>query len=489
MNDAKIYEVLKQRFGYEHFRDGQLATIKALLAGKNTLAILPTGGGKSLLYQLPAYLLPGPVLVVSPLISLMQDQVDRLHRNGEKRVLMLSGGGQDRRQQLSQLSQAKFIFASPELLANPEVVRALQRTKLSLLTIDEAHCISQWGPDFRPEYLLLKQLRHELDDPVTLLLTATATPRVRHDILTKVGLSAEQVVTIVRSVNRPNIFLAASELASSDEKQTTLLKLVTTLPGAGIAYFASRRLATQMAEWLRENSTLAVAAYHAGMPSAERFRIQQQFMDNQLQLICATSAFGMGIDKDDIRFVIHYHLPTSLENYVQEIGRAGRDGQQSAAVLLYAPGDEQLARQLTTTELPPAGLYQKVQQGQADRRVLGPDYELFDFYIRHHYSISQLRESFGKRQSQVAWQLHQMQKYASLTSCRRQFILAYFGESTVEQTDCCDIDEPGWLSKPLLPPRKTTVVPKKNERWDTQLQRLLNLDKESNFHFSNLDKQ
>lgn len=480
MDDAQIYNALKRHFGYHAFRDGQLATIKAVLAGQNTLAVLPTGGGKSLLYQLPAYLLPGAVLVVSPLISLMQDQIDRLHRSGEKRVVMLSGQGgqQDRWQLLGQLKWAKFIFASPEILANSQVIKALQGTNISLLTIDEAHCISQWGPDFRPEYLLLKQLRHELGDPVTLLLTATATPRVRQDILTKVGLANEQVVKVTRSVNRPNIFLAASELATPDEKQAVLLKLVTTLPGAGIIYFASRRLATQMAAWLRDNSPLAVAAYHAGMSASERFRVQQQFMSTHLQLICATSAFGMGIDKDDIRFVIHYHLPTSLENYVQEIGRAGRDGQQSVAILLYSPGDEQLARQLTSIELPPEKLYEQVQAGKLTSQALGPNHELFDFYIRHQYSIGQLQKEFAQRQSRVRWQLRQMQNYVNLTTCRRRFILSYFGEQMTKQENCCDNDDHGWLEKPLLPKRKIKPAKVSTDKWEVQLRRLLNLGKE-----------
>lgn len=477
MDETRLYTALKKYFGFTKFRDGQLATVKALLTGHNTLAVLPTGGGKSLLYQLPAYLLPGAVLVVSPLISLMQDQVDRLHRNGEKRVLMLSGRGQGPawQLQLRRLAGAKFIFASPELLANPAVIRALQAIQLSLLTIDEAHCISQWGPDFRPEYLLLKQLRQQLGTPLTLLLTATATPQVRQDILAKVGLAANEVTVIRRSVNRPNLFLAVQELANDGDKRAALLKLVTCLPGAGIIYFASRRLATDMAEWLRENSSLKVAAYHAGMSPADRFRVQQQFMDEQLQLVCATSAFGMGIDKANIRFVIHYHLPTNLEGYVQEIGRAGRDGKQSVAVMLYCPGDEQLARQLTQVDLPSAEQFNRVQAGKLPVQALGENYELFGFYCQHHYRYAQLKNIFKQRRRQADWQLQQVQAYLTLTTCRRQFILDYFGESAVEQTPCCDIDEPTWLTAPLLPLRQVVEEVSAPVHWDKQLRNLLNL--------------
>lgn len=475
MNRERIYQALHQHFGYQEFRDGQLETIEAVLAGHDTMAILPTGGGKSLLYQLPAYLRPGIVLVVSPLISLMQDQVDRLHRRGEKRVLLLSG--QDRRareRQLGQLNRVKFVFASPEILANPAVVAGLRRCRVAMLTIDEAHCISQWGPDFRPEYLLLRRLREDLGTPPVLLLTATATPRVQTDILAKLGL-ADGVTVIRRSVNRANIFLAVEELASPDEKAVRLLQLVESLSGAGIIYFASRRLATATADWLRSQSDLAVAAYHAGMPVADRFRVQQQFMNSDLQLICATSAFGMGVDKDDIRFIIHYHQPTNLTDYVQEIGRAGRDGQQSVAVVLTCPGDELLARRLATVDLPPAALLEKVQQGELPPAALGADHELFAFYIDQHYTPSQIIAAFKKRHRQTNRQLEQVQKYLGLTSCRRAFLLDYFGERAVNQDRCCDREDPAWLSEGLLPPRQQLASPAVNTDWDKQLRTLLNL--------------
>ena len=476
MNRDRLYQALQQHFGYQEFRDGQLATIEAILAGQDTMAILPTGGGKSLLYQLPAYLRPGIVLIVSPLISLMQDQVDRLHRRGEKRVLLLSG--QDRRtrdQQLSQLARAKFVFASPEILANSAVAACLRRANVAMLTIDEAHCISQWGPDFRPEYLLLRRFREELGTPPTLLLTATATPRVQADIIAKMGLLADEVTVIRRSVNRANIFLAAEELASPDEKATRLLQLVKELSGAGIIYFASRRLATATADWLQKQSGLAVAAYHAGMPAADRFRVQQQFMADDLQLICATSAFGMGVDKDDIRFIIHYHQPTNLADYVQEIGRAGRDGRQSVAVLLTCPGDDLLARQLTTVDLPPLGLLEKVRAGQLPPAALGRNHELFTFYFRQHYTADQIVAAFKKRHRQTNRQLAQVQKYLRLTSCRRAFLLNYFGEQVVEQDRCCDSEVPDWRSQSLLPPRQQQARQTVNDNWDQHLRTLLNL--------------
>lgn len=479
MDEQKIYQELRHRFGFAKFRDGQLATIKAIMAGHNTLAVLPTGGGKSLLYQLPGYLMAGTVLIVSPLISLMQDQVDRLHRRDEKGAVMLTGQiyGADRQRLLQNLANYKFIFASPEFLTNKEVVAALQQVQISLLTIDEAHCISQWGPDFRPEYLMLKQLRQFLRYPVTLMLTATATKAVRCDIIKKVGLTDDQVVEVQRSVNRPNIFLAVDQCQNGEEKRAQLLKMINQLGGAGIIYFSSRRLADEMTRWLNTQTKIEVATYHAGMSSADRFRIQQQFMSDQVKLICATSAFGMGIDKENIRFVIHYHIPDSLENYVQEIGRAGRDGKQSVAVILYTPGDEQLPRQLLTVDLPPADLMQAVQRGKVDERTLGPDYRLFSFYLKHHFTPDQVKRAFTRRKKRRLAQLQMMTNYVQSSECRRDFILRYFDEPTITQKRCCDHELADWLAAGILP-KQIYASPKLSSfDWHSRLASLLNLVK------------
>ncbi len=472
----QIYQVLHTRFGYQQFRSGQLETIESLLAGQDTLAILPTGAGKSLLYQLPAYLLPRGVVIVSPLISLMQDQVNRLRQQGERWVIMLTGQlqGRDRRMVLQSLNRYRFIFASPEILANSQILRALQRISPSLLVVDEAHCISQWGPDFRPEYLLLKQLRHQLGDLPTLMLTATATPRVRRDILAKLGLDSNHVHQVIRSVNRPNIFLAVQRVSDPLAKQAALRRLVTTLPGPGIIYFASRKLASQYATWLQEKTGLAVAPYHAGMTSLERFNVQQQFMANQLQLICATSAFGMGVDKNDLRYIIHYHLPANLANYMQEIGRAGRDGRQSVAVLLYAPGDEGLQSQLTAIDLPSEKLLCQVQRGQLKANVLGSQQELFTFYLRHGYQPHQILKAFHRRRYRLAFNLQKMLDYVTLKSCRRRYLLNYFGEEwTGPQKQCCDYDQPNWLADlklPIMPKSSAPRLP----NWKGRLDQLFN---------------
>ena len=455
-NKQEILDVLQNYFGFDDFRPGQEETINALLEGKDTLSILPTGAGKSLLYQLPAYLLSGTILIVSPLISLMQDQVDRLHRQGEKRVIMLSGQlvGKERASVLRNLKSFKFIFTSPEMLDNQQVLTALKKNKIALMVIDEAHCISQWGPDFRPEYLLLKEVRQQLGSPTTLLLTATATPRIRQDILKKMGMAT--AYQVIKSVDRPNIFLAVKSIATQKEKDGELLKLVQKFTGPGIIYFASRKLASQMAEWLENQTDLNVAAYHAGVAPIERFRIQNQFMNNELQVICATSAFGMGIDKNDIRYVIHYHLPSNLENYLQEIGRAGRDGKQSLAVLLYANGDEMIQRQLTSVDVPPVTVLEQIKN-------------------EHSFTPQQIITMFERRKIQTEKEWQEMVAYIKENGCKREYLLTYFGEQFDGSNEfCCDYELSDWATKLILPVSQPLSENNK-VGWEDRLKALLNI--------------
>ena len=474
-NKQEILNVLQNHFGFDHFRPGQEETIYALLKGKDTLSILPTGAGKSLLYQLPAYLLAGVVLIVSPLISLMQDQVDRLHRQGEKRVIMLSGQlvGKERASVLRNLKSFKFVFTSPEMLDNRQVLTALKKNKIALMVIDEAHCISQWGPDFRPEYLLLKEVRQQLGSPTTLMLTATATPQIRQDILEKMGVSA--AYQVIKSVDRPNIFLAVQHAATQKEKDEELLKLVQKFTGPGIIYFASRKLASQMAEWLTSQTNLRVAAYHAGVTPIERFWIQNQFMNNELQVICATSAFGMGIDKNDIRYVIHYHLPSNLENYLQEIGRAGRDGKQSLAVLLYANGDEMIQRQLTTVDVPPVKVLEQIKNGKLSVSILGEQASLFEFYLHHSFTPQQIITMFERRKIQTEKELQEMVTYIKGNSCKREYLLTYFGERFDGSKDCCcDYELSDWSTKLDLPISYSSFE-NNQTGWKDRLNLLLNI--------------
>ncbi|WP_428908965.1 RecQ family ATP-dependent DNA helicase [Niallia sp. Krafla_26] len=343
---------LKRYFNYDSFRPGQKEVISSVLEGQHTIAMLPTGTGKSLCYQLSGYLLNGPVLVVSPLLSLMQDQVEQMRMNGEKRVVAINSflSGDERKRTLANLKHYKFIFISPETLTNTRLMEQIQRLKISLFVIDEAHCISQWGYDFRPDYMKLGEVRKNLGDPLTLALTATATKEVLRDIIQSLRL--EQYQQIIFSVDRPNIAISVTHIESYREKWDCLYRYVQTLKGAGIIYFSSKKVAEQAAKLLQEKGIGRVAAYHGGMDQESRILIQQQFLMNQLDIICATSAFGMGVNKENIRYVIHFHMPGQMESYLQEIGRAGRDGKSSVAILLYSPGDEQLAYQLSEAEIP-----------------------------------------------------------------------------------------------------------------------------------------
>lgn len=478
MDEQQLKHLLKVEFGFDSFRPGQRETIQTLLSGHHALAILPTGSGKTLIYQFIGKVKPGLVLVISPLISLMQDQLNRLRLDGEKRVAVISSLVDLRARQavLEHLADYHYLFLSPEMVTSPRVGAALRRCRLGLVVIDEAHCISEWGPDFRPHYLLLKETLFNLGNPLTLMLTATATPHVAQDIISRLGFQNGDVRVIRQSVDRPNIMLAVKQVASDNEKRQELKRLVTRYGDGGIIYFSSRKLATEMAAWLTNETGVVAAPYHAGIDSVNRYKIQQQFMANQLQVICATSAFGMGIDKDDVKYVIHYHLPKSLAAYVQEIGRAGRNGQQALAVLLYAPGDEKLPLALSQFDLPSDELMLAYQHHQATAAELGESGELLTFYLEHGWQPAQIRQLFEQRWQLAKKQVATMLNYAMINSCRRQLISEHFGERLARKpTWCCSFDEPDWCQHIHLPViTKKEPVQRPGHDWRQQLASLFN---------------
>ncbi|WP_367294936.1 ATP-dependent DNA helicase RecQ [Levilactobacillus yonginensis] len=464
---------LEKVFGFNTFRSGQKAALAALEANQDTLAILPTGAGKTLIYQLYGYRHPGCVLIVSPLLSLMNDQVNRMRISGFKRVAAITSqtGYVERQVILDHLNDLQFLFLSPEMLAQPQMLARVRQLDLSLLVIDEAHCIVQWGPDFRPEYLLLGAIRTKLNQPLTLMLTATAGKMTRQEI-SKQLRSQPQVVT--ESVDRPNIFLDVENVANEAEKQSRLQALVAKLQLPGVIYFSSKQQATDTALWLQQTTGVQAAAYHAGLSGEDRFRIQQQFMTGQLDLICATSAFGMGIDKNDVRFVIHYHLPADLESYAQEIGRAGRDGQPSIAILLYAPGDEQLPLALGQSNRPDeetiTRYYAHPQSFAADDPVI----HLLAFYRGHGISQAAVIQLFARREKERNRALANMLAYARERRCLRQVWLQAFDEtSPAHSAACCapgevalDLDQLKLLRRPAA---ATENIP---TDWETRLNRL-----------------
>lgn len=479
--DDQLTTALHHYFGFKEFRPGQLEVLRAVMSRQDTLAVLPTGGGKTLLYQLPTYLNNRLTIVISPLISLMQDQVDRLHAHGEKRVIMLSSNltGRDRATVLRQLGHYRFVFASPEILANQSVITSIKRAQPGLFVIDEAHCISQWGPDFRPQYLLLKEAISQLNHPPILMLTATATPQVRQDILAKLGLESSNVCQVIKSVNRPNIFLAAKTFSSGKEKQDYLTSLVEQLGGKGIIYVSSRRMATELATLLSMKTGLAVAAYHAGIDSLDRYRLQHSFMINQLDIICATSAFGMGIDKDDVRYVIHYQIPGSLESYVQEVGRAGRDGQPSLAILLNSPGDDQLQQTLHHIDLPAAEALDRLAAGKLNPRLLGDRQDLIMFYLQHGYNGQSLQKFFDRRERLSNQKIAVMDDYLQTNLCRRKFIMNYFGETqeTEHIDSCCDNDHPNWQITDIFSKKNRNLVSQNiHGNWQSKIKAIFGMD-------------
>ncbi|MBA3259019.1 MAG: ATP-dependent DNA helicase RecQ [Gemmatimonadales bacterium] len=336
--ERQLAQVLHERFRLSEFRPGQLEAALAVLQGRDLVAVMPTGAGKSLCFQLPALLLEGTTVVVSPLIALMKDQVDGLRARGMAAAALHSGlPGSERAAVESALAGGRLplVYVAPERLASASFRGALGRTRVARLVVDEAHCISQWGHDFRPDYRRLASFRAELGVPAA-AFTATATPDVRADIATQLGLRSP--VELVTGFERPNLTLAVESCRSREHKAAALERLVREVGSPGIVYAATRKSVDLFADLLARMG-LRTGRYHAGLTDEERSRVQDEFLAGRLDAIAATNAFGMGVDKADIRFVAHAELPGSIEAYYQEAGRAGRDGRPSRCTLLFSPAD------------------------------------------------------------------------------------------------------------------------------------------------------
>jgi ATP-dependent DNA helicase RecQ len=442
MDEAQLKSELQKYFGYSEFKVGQVEPIQSVLAGKHTLATLPTGTGKSLIYQLSGYLLDGIVVIVSPLLSLMEDQVAQLKFMGEKRTASLNSMMQfeERQRLLSSLDRIKFLFLSPEMLQNQVVLNKLKQISLALFVVDEAHCISQWGLDFRSDYLFLGAAREELGNPLTLALTATATSAVMRDIIGSLHIDGNDLNVFEGAVDRPNIYYKVVAVPP-EGKNEHLLELLEKYPSPGIIYFSSKAQADAVAFMIRKKTSLRAEAYHADRTHEDRITIQHQFLQDELDVICATSAFGMGINKPNIRYVIHYHLPNSLEEYVQEIGRAGRDGQQSAAVLLYSETDYTFKLKMLQGDFPNDFVIASVLKNKA----INPDYgspteqTLLVHILRQQLTQAEAKRFVAARRELKENLLQSMKGFADTNNCRRAYISAYFGKSSlVKPTHCCD---------------------------------------------------
>ena len=358
---AAAPEALLPRFGLTDFRPGQREVIETVLAGQDCLCVMPTGGGKSLCYQLPALAKPGVTLVVSPLIALMKDQVDQLEARGLSATFInstLDAAEQQARLQAMAAGHYPLVYVVPERFRSPRFLEALRAAKLALLAVDEAHCISQWGHDFRPDYARLGRFRAMLGMPPTIALTATATHAVRQDIIEQLQLRSPRV--FITGFVRPNLRYEVQLPYGKGRKERLLAEFLQDSPGSGIVYASARKRCEEVAENIRQTMGRSAVVYHAGMSSEERRLAQDKFMQGQCDIVVATTAFGMGIDKPDVRFVVHYNLPGTLEGYYQEAGRAGRDGLPSRCLLLYSYSDRRIQEFFIESAYPARDVVEKV---------------------------------------------------------------------------------------------------------------------------------
>ncbi len=441
-----LESMLKQHFGYDTFRPGQKEIISSLLEGKDCIALLPTGMGKSLCYQLPGYLLPHPVLVISPLLSLMQDQVDQLKMRGEKRVIALNSFLSMREKQdvLSFLSHYRFIFTSPEMLMQPQVRHAIEQMTFSLIVADEAHCISQWGFDFRPDYLRIGEIQWKKPRPPVLALTATATGSVVQDIVQYLKMDAPY--RFIHDVNRSNIKLAKVMFAQKEEKITWLLEHVSATAGPGIVYCSSRKKCEEISLKMLERGIVA-ASYHGGKDAEDRQFIQQQFLQGELEWIVATNAFGMGVHKENVRQVIHESMPANISNYMQEVGRAGRDGQQALAILLYADGDEHFAHYIATEDLPKQHHVEQfvyyIETGQQPEQMLQnaeiseTGFRVLSYWLQQE-PPSAVKQRLTKMMQEKDTEVGRMLALILQEHCMRERLVQYFGQNlSLQEGACC----------------------------------------------------
>jgi ATP-dependent DNA helicase RecQ len=468
-------------FGWATLRPEQLAAMEVAMSGRDVLAVLPTGAGKSAIYQVPAVLRDGVAVVVSPLLALQRDQIDGLESssapdavaiNSTLKAAELHQAWDDVRE-----GRAKYVFLSPEQLAKPEIVEELTQLTVALFVVDEAHCVSAWGHDFRPDYLRLAPVIEQLGHPPVIALTATAAPPVRLDISTRLGLRDHEEV--IASFDRPNLHLAVETFVEDKHRRAALLSKVGALIAdptitSGLVYTASRKEAEAYADDLKAEGVRA-RAYHAGMKAADRAEVHEQFLADELDVVVATSAFGMGIDKPDVRFVLHAAAPESIDSYYQQIGRAGRDEEPAEIVLYYRPEDLHLQTFLTSAHAPedalrevaetlheadepvnPTELKEAVDQPAARRTravnlleqagVVTTDDKgrlEYDDEVPLGEAVEEAVEVADNHQKMIRSRIEMMRGFAETASCRRIFLLGYFGEQLPHPCGNCDTCDAG----------------------------------------------
>ena len=408
MNDEfnkkrKTYDTLERYFGYQSFRQGQEEIINSLLSGRDALAIMPTGAGKSLCYQMPALLMDGVTLVISPLVSLMKDQVNALTSQGVKAAYLnrsLTDAQFDKAIANMSKGMYRIVYAAPERLKSVRFLKAVRKLHISMIAVDEAHCVSQWGQDFRPSYLNIAGFISQLPNrPIIGAFTATATPEVKRDIVRLLGL--DQPVEITTGFDRPNLFF--SVIRTSAKSKQLLYLLLSRMNNSGIVYCSTRKAVEQVCDSLCEKG-FSATRYHAGLSDEERRKNQDDFVYDRKRIMVATNAFGMGIDKSDVRFVIHYNMPKNLESYYQEAGRAGRDGEDADCILLFGNKDISTAQYFIDN--------------------IEPNPELTD----------EQNKAFRQKEQE---RLGHMIAYCKTRGCLRAFMLHYFGDTADDRCDKC----------------------------------------------------
>ena len=476
MDDGRIERVAREALGFQALRPGQREAIESALAGRDTLVVMSTGAGKSAIYQIAGLLTPGATVVVSPLIALQRDQVDGLrgHAAGGAAQLNSSLPKRERERALAELAEhaLEFVFLAPEQLAKPEVLDELAVSDISLFVVDEAHSISEWGHDFRPEYLRLGAALEALGRPPVLALTATAAPPVRDEIVERLGLRDPAV--LVRGFDRPNFRFSVEPFHgehAEDRKLRALEQRIAASPGAGIVYVATRRQSEELAGALGSRACF----YHAGMRARDREDVHERFRGGSLEVVVATTAFGMGIDKPDVRWVFHAEVSESVDAYYQEAGRAGRDGEHAEITLFYRPEDlglrrffaggghlevDELARVLDLVSRSPASLHEKAELSdtklaaalsrleEAGAVRVDPDGTPHAVTPRPRDAVLRAAEAEAHRRSFDRSRVDMMRAYAETGDCRRAFLLSYFGEPFTPPCGRCDNCEAGRTAPP-----------------------------------------
>jgi ATP-dependent DNA helicase RecQ len=469
----ELKRTARDAFGWRRLRPGQLEAMTAVMAGQDTLAVMPTGSGKSAVYQVPALLLDGPTVVVSPLISLQRDQVASLLEHGGAATAVQANSSLSERERGAafdalRAGEVEFLFLAPEQLSKPEVLDAVAAARPSLFVVDEAHCICSWGHDFRPDYLRLHTAIERVGRPRVLALTATASPPVRDEIVRRLRLEDPQVV--VSGFDRPNLALEVQAFRDDDQRREAVVLRAMGEAKPGLVYTATRKSAEQYAAALGELG-IDAAAYHAGMRAADREEVHDRFTAGRLDVVVATTAFGMGIDKADVRFVLHAEVADSLDSYYQEVGRAGRDGQPAVAALYYRPEDLGLRKFFAGGAADEPGLRKVAALVQYADGPVQPTAlaEEADVAPTRLVSLVNLLEQAGavevrgdgavtapqdapdpqeaaRAAAEVAdahrrvdqSRVEMMRAYAETSGCRRQLLLAYFGETLDEPCGNCD---------------------------------------------------